>query len=120
MYVKYRSKLLKKKGVKTYIIIKQTRLTVRSKSAEAEGEKKAKQTSAFAEGAKILKNEGLSGLYAGVGAALVLVINPIIQYTAFEQIKNKVSKQRAPSNFDFFLMGAVSKLCATAITYPYM
>lgn len=50
----------------------------------------------------------------------MLVINPIIQYTVFEQVKNKVSKTKTPGNLDFFLMGAFSKLCATAITYPYI
>lgn len=68
----------------------------------------------------ILKKEGIAGLYSGVGAALVLVINPIIQYTVFEQVKNKVSKFKTLSNFDFFLLGALSKLVATGITYPYM
>lgn len=95
----------------------QTRLTVKK---GVEGEEKAAKASVLSVGAQILKKEGLAGLYAGVGAALVLVINPIIQYTVFEQVKNKVSKTKTPGNLDFFLMGALSKLCATAITYPYM
>lgn len=85
-----------------------------------EGDEKAAKANALSVGAQILKTEGIAGLYAGVRAALVLVINPIIQYTVFEQIKNKVSKHKTPGNLDFFLMGAVSKLCATAITYPYI
>ncbi|KAI8997510.1 mitochondrial carrier domain-containing protein [Pilobolus umbonatus] len=93
-----------------------TRLTVR-KGVDGDDKKKA---GALDVGLGILKKEGLAGLYAGVGAALVLVINPIIQYTAFEQIKNKVSQKKTPGNLDFFLMGAISKLCATAITYPYI
>lgn len=86
---------------------------------EAEGIK-PKRPNALAVAASILKNEGIAGLYSGVMAALVLVINPIIQYTVFEQVKNKVSKMKTLSNFDFFLLGAFSKLCATGITYPYM
>lgn len=85
-----------------------------------EGDEKASQATALSVGAQILKTEGIAGLYAGVRAALVLVINPIIQYTVFEQLKNRVSKTKTPGNLDFFLMGAFSKLCATAITYPYM
>jgi adenine nucleotide transporter 17 len=85
-----------------------------------EGDEKASQATALSVGAQILKTEGITGLYAGVKAALVLVINPIIQYTVFEQVKNKVSKHKTPGNLDFFLMGALSKLCATAITYPYI
>ncbi|KAG0170222.1 hypothetical protein DFQ28_005061 [Apophysomyces sp. BC1034] len=94
-----------------------TRLTVRR---GVEGEDKDKKPSAFSVAAQILNKEGLPGLYAGVKAALILVINPIIQYTVFEQLKNKMSKSKTPSNFDFFLLGAISKLCATGITYPYL
>ncbi|KAI7878277.1 mitochondrial carrier [Lichtheimia hyalospora FSU 10163] len=93
-----------------------TRLTVR-KGVDSE---KSKKDNAFAVGMQILQKEGIAGLYSGVMAALVLVINPIIQYTVFEQVKNKISKMKALSNFDFFLLGAFSKLCATGITYPYI
>ncbi|ORY99727.1 mitochondrial carrier domain-containing protein [Absidia repens] len=91
-----------------------TRLTVRKR---AEGEQ---EQSAFGFATEILKKEGLAGLYSGVGAALVLVINPIIQYTVFEQVKNKVAKFRTLGNLDFFLLGALSKLVATGLTYPYI
>ncbi|KAL0077532.1 mitochondrial carrier domain-containing protein [Phycomyces blakesleeanus] len=91
-----------------------TRLTVRK---GIDGEAKLNM---FTVGRSIVEKEGVAGLYAGVKAALILVINPIIQYTVFEQLKNKVSKSRALSNFDFFLLGAISKLCATGITYPYL
>ncbi|KAI9304265.1 mitochondrial carrier domain-containing protein [Cunninghamella echinulata] len=90
-----------------------TRLTVRKGVDE-------KSQNAFQMASSILKKEGIAGLYSGVGAALVLVINPIIQYTVFEQVKNKVSKFKTLSNFDFFLLGALSKLVATGITYPYI
>ncbi|KAG0750410.1 hypothetical protein G6F60_000488 [Rhizopus arrhizus] len=94
-----------------------TRLTVKK---GVEGDEKKPKANAIAVGLHILKTEGLAGLYAGVGAALVLVINPIIQYTVFEQAKNKLSKFKSLGNLDFFLLGAFSKLCATAITYPYI
>jgi adenine nucleotide transporter 17 len=68
----------------------------------------------------IFQQEGIAGLYAGVGAALALVINPIIQYTVFEHIKTKIAKVRALSSFDFFLLGAFSKLVATGVSYPYL
>ena len=62
-----------------------------------------------------------SGFWRGLGPALVLVINPIIQYTVFEQLKNilvqiRTAKLRSRgtvaslSDWDFFLLGAVSKL----------
>ena len=65
----------------------------------------------------------------------MLVINPVIQYTVFEQLKNiliaRRTRQRRAlkgasaavavlTDWDFFLLGALSKLIATGSTYPYM
>lgn len=73
----------------------------------------------------IVKDEGILALWKGLGPALVLVINPVLQYTAFEQLKNWVVKRRlakggkvALSDLDFFWLGALSKLFATGLTYP--
>ncbi|KAF4619556.1 hypothetical protein D9613_005237 [Agrocybe pediades] len=82
----------------------------------------------------ILAKDGVGAFWRGIGPALVLVINPIIQYTAFEQLKNfivsrRTSKLRAAgaatavavlTDMDFFLLGALSKLIATTLTYPYI
>ncbi|KAF2432251.1 mitochondrial carrier [Tothia fuscella] len=68
----------------------------------------------------ILKNQGPSGLFAGVLPALVLVINPILQYTFFEQMKLLVEKRRRVTPTDSFYLGALGKLLATSITYPYI
>jgi adenine nucleotide transporter 17 len=69
----------------------------------------------------ILKKEGIAGLYAGSKAAMILVMNPIIQYAIFENIKAKLLLSRGVlTGFDFFILGAFSKLCATMIMYPYM
>ena len=69
----------------------------------------------------IVKSEGIGALWSGVIPALVLVINPIIQYTVFEQLKTVVERRRQgrlkPN--DAFLLGALGKLMATGITYPY-
>lgn len=59
-------------------------------------------------------------LFAGVLPALVLVINPILQYTIFEQLKNMLEKRRRVMPRDAFYMGAIGKLLATSITYPYI
>ncbi|KIK95637.1 hypothetical protein PAXRUDRAFT_32861 [Paxillus rubicundulus Ve08.2h10] len=83
---------------------------------------------------KIISKDGLAGFWRGIGPALVLVINPIIQYTVFEQLKNAVIKSRTAKlrvnrqgstvavlgDWDFFILGALSKLVATGITYPYI
>lgn len=69
----------------------------------------------------LLRNEGPQALFAGVIPALVLVINPILQYTFFEQMKNAVEKrQRAVTPTIAFVLGALGKLLATSVTYPYI
>ena len=39
----------------------------------------------------LVREEGFARLFAGVMPALVLVINPILQYTVFEQLKQMLS-----------------------------
>jgi len=84
----------------------------------------------------ILRKDGLAAFWRGLGPALVLVINPIIQYTIFEQLKNLLVRRRLAkiremgpavqvasavlSDLDYFLLGALSKLIATSSTYPYI
>ncbi|KAH7887768.1 peroxisomal membrane protein PMP47B [Phlebopus sp. FC_14] len=82
----------------------------------------------------ILAKDGVAGFWRGIGPALVLVINPVIQYTVFEQAKNFMIKSRTAklrahgltsavavlNDWDFFLLGALSKLVATGTTYPYI
>ncbi|KAL2017786.1 hypothetical protein VTK56DRAFT_1649 [Thermocarpiscus australiensis] len=69
----------------------------------------------------LLRNEGPQALFAGVVPALVLVINPILQYTLFEQMKNALERRRVrvTPTVAFFL-GALGKLFATTVTYPYI
>lgn len=69
----------------------------------------------------LLKNEGPQALFSGVVPALVLVINPILQYTLFEQMKNQLEKRKGRvTPVMAFLLGALGKLFATSITYPYI
>ncbi|KAF7845931.1 hypothetical protein BT93_L0005 [Corymbia citriodora subsp. variegata] len=69
----------------------------------------------------ILRDEGPTRLFAGVLPALVLVINPILQYTFFEQAKMLLEKRRGRvTPKDSFYLGALGKLLATSITYPYI
>ncbi|KAJ2156463.1 hypothetical protein GGF46_005166 [Coemansia sp. RSA 552] len=98
-----------------------TRLTVKQKKqkavADGEPEQSPSTWRAFAE---IIKEDGVLSLWQGLIPALILVINPIIQYTAFEQLKNRVERLRGLGSLDFFVLGAISKLCATSVTYPYI
>jgi len=83
----------------------------------------------------ILKKGGIAAFWRGIGPALVLVINPIVQYTVFEQLKNRLIARRTArlrrrtgsssvvgvlTDLDFFFLGALSKLVATSATYPYI
>ncbi|PYH79623.1 peroxisomal membrane protein Pmp47 [Aspergillus uvarum CBS 121591] len=68
----------------------------------------------------LLRREGPKALFAGVLPALVLVVNPILQYTIFEQLKNIVERRRRMTPKDAFYLGALGKILATSITYPYI
>ncbi|KAL8712797.1 MAG: hypothetical protein Q9220_003005 [cf. Caloplaca sp. 1 TL-2023] len=68
----------------------------------------------------LIATSGPSALFAGVLPALILVINPILQYTIFEQLKQVLEKRRKVTARDTFILGAIGKLLATSITYPYI
>ena len=105
-----------------------TRMTARqSDSASSDlpttstsSEKPARKPSSLETLLQIFKIEGPSVLFAGVLPALVLVVNPILQYTIFEQLKDVLEKRRRLTPRDAFFLGAIGKLLATSITYPYI
>ncbi|KAH8178015.1 mitochondrial carrier protein [Sarocladium implicatum] len=102
-----------------------TRVTTRKQDKEADVEagvtsSPAKAPSTIGTLMSLLKNEGPQALFAGVIPALVLVINPILQYTLFEQMKNTVEKKRKVTPAVAFFLGALGKLFATSVTYPYI
>ena len=88
--------------------------------AEKERERKRKAASTVGTTMKIIREEGFMQLFAGVLPALVLVINPILQYTIFEQLKNVLERRKRVTPTDSFYLGAFGKLMATGITYPYI
>ncbi|CAA0834762.1 Peroxisomal adenine nucleotide carrier 1 [Striga hermonthica] len=71
-------------------------------------------------------------LFDGLGISLLLTANPSIQYTAFDQLKQRLltaklrkgendvmaTSPEALSAFSAFVLGAVSKCIATCLTYP--
>lgn len=89
------------------------------KDGEVAAEKKRKPNT-LSTFLKIIREDGPGRLFAGVLPALVLVINPILQYTIFEQLKQVLEKRRKVTATDSFLLGALGKLAATSITYPYI
>ncbi|OAA59320.1 Mitochondrial carrier domain protein [Cordyceps fumosorosea ARSEF 2679] len=101
-----------------------TRVTTYKHDADADleaGRRKAPaRPSTLATLMTLLKKEGPQALFAGVMPALVLVINPILQYTLFEQMKNAVERRRKVTPTIAFFLGALGKLFATSVTYPYI
>ncbi|KAI9752781.1 MAG: citrate (Si)-synthase [Chaenotheca gracillima] len=101
-----------------------TRMTARKQESDEPvlpgGSKAKKAPSTVGTFLALLREEGPAALFAGVLPALVLVINPILQYTIFEQLKNTLEKRRRVTPTDAFCIGALGKLLATSITYPYI
>ncbi|KAK9366139.1 mitochondrial carrier domain-containing protein [Lipomyces kononenkoae] len=92
-----------------------TRQTVRP-SAGSSG----KRLSVFETVKDILSTDGPRAFFAGLTPALMLVINPILQYTIFERLRAVIERRRKLQPFDFFILGAIGKLVATTTTYPYI
>ncbi|CAI7908356.1 unnamed protein product, partial [Closterium sp. NIES-53] len=94
----------------------------------------------------IVKEEGVRGLYRGIGPSLVLVSHGAIQMAAYEELKQLMLALRSPtawtahlpshphtssspspaipavtelSPWDIAAVGATAKLCAASATYPY-
>ncbi|KAK6911534.1 Mitochondrial substrate/solute carrier [Dillenia turbinata] len=87
------------------------------------------QTSAFGKSKGLLETltEGRwSETFDGLGISLILTSNPAIQYTVFDQLKQRLltakkstgSSPEALSAFSAFMLGALSKSIATVLTYP--
>ena len=102
-----------------------TRMTTRKQNKELDesllpGARAPKAATTVGTLLALLREEGPQALFAGVVPALVLVINPILQYTIFEQLKNVIEKKKRVTPTTAFLLGALGKLFATSITYPYI
>lgn len=101
-----------------------TRVTARKSDADEQSLPGAppqkKRSSTIGTFMELLHQEGPKALFAGVLPALVLVINPILQYTIFEQLKNVLERRRRVTPKDAFYLGALGKILATSITYPYI
>ncbi|PPS02196.1 hypothetical protein GOBAR_AA18458 [Gossypium barbadense] len=79
---------------------------------------------------KLLSESSLSEAFDALGISLLLTTNPSIQYTAFDQLKQRLLKRQlkektsrnsspeALSAFSAFVLGAVAKCIATFVTYP--
>lgn len=92
------------------------------------------QTSAFGKSKGLwetLSEGSWSEAFDGLGISLLLTSNPAIQYTVFDQLKQRLLSEQKKSNelgsggssealsaVSAFVLGAVSKSVATILTYP--
>lgn len=76
---------------------------------------------------EVVEEQGVSGLFNGVGASLALVANPTVQYFVFERLKLMLEQaaeargekaQLGP--WTIFALGALGKTAATLATYPML
>lgn len=75
-----------------------------------------------------LSQGSLSEAFNGLGISLLLTSNPSVQYTVYDQLKQRVLRRQTVhsttksendlSALSAFLLGAVSKSIATFVTYP--
>ncbi len=74
----------------------------------------------------IRAKRGWGGFWTGYLASLILIANPAINYTIFDQLKSMLQHQGGGSAkahmsmIKAFLLGALAKSIATLVTYPYI
>lgn len=70
----------------------------------------------------IMHEKGLLGFWSGYSASLILTLNPSLTFFLFETFKRLLlprSKRENPPPSATFLMAAISKACASSVTYPF-
>ena len=71
----------------------------------------------------IYSEGGIGGFWKGWKASIVLCINPAIQWMVYEQLLKltlRLTKKETSSSLEIFIMGAIGKIVATLITFPYI
>lgn len=67
----------------------------------------------------VISEDGLPGLWRGLKASLVLVVNPSITYGAYQRFHTILYPHKSRlSPYEAFLLGALSKVLATLATQP--
>lgn len=68
---------------------------------------------------EVVAADGISGLWRGLKASLVLVVNPAITYGSYQRFREVLFPNKTRlSVLESFLLGALSKACATCATQP--
>ncbi len=82
-------------------------------------EKKKGISLGFFEAISLINNQnGVMGFYKGLGVSMLLVSNPVINFTVNEIMKKFFKKFLKNDDLKFFVSGAISKFLATIFTYP--
>ncbi|KAH6661640.1 mitochondrial carrier domain-containing protein [Plectosphaerella plurivora] len=83
-------------------------------------QRKGERKGFFETGREVVDGEdGVSGLWRGLKASLVLVVNPAITYGAYERLKDIIFPGKKNLQlWEAFLLGATSKALATIATQP--
>ncbi|KAI9221208.1 mitochondrial carrier [Blastocladiella britannica] len=115
--------------VNTRMTVKKDSLDESATAAPGAAIKPKKAATAYQTFLQIIREEGPAALWQGLAPALILVANPVIQYSTFEGLRGRLEKYRRDANggksvalsaFDVFILGALAKLAATGTTYPYI
>ncbi|TPX34848.1 hypothetical protein SmJEL517_g02613 [Synchytrium microbalum] len=75
---------------------------------------------------QVVKEEGIEGLWRGLGPALILCVNPAITYGLHSRMKTAVNQRAGReadarlSGSETFVIGAIAKTLATIVSYPYI
>jgi hypothetical protein len=80
-------------------------------------------TSAMTLLCNLLSEKGIRGMYKGIQAYTVLCLKPAIQYTVFEQIKQRLLKGTRRTSLhagESFVLGMVARTISTILVFPYV
>ena len=70
---------------------------------------------------KIIREEGFSAFFKGVLPAIIMTINPVIQYIIYEYLRLKLKQSDNTLSVGNILWTSIlSKLITTIITYPML
>lgn len=70
---------------------------------------------------KIISEEGFSAFYKGIIPSLILTLNPVIQFTSYEILRNSFSDAKGGiTNTNIIFISFVSKIITIMINYPLM
>ena len=65
----------------------------------------------------------MTGMYKGIQAYTVLCLKPAIQYTVFEQIKQRLLRGTQRTSLhagESFVLGMVARTISTILVFPYV